>query len=165
MAAVSLTAARLRELLSYDSKSGEFRWIRSKKGVQIGMRTGAAAGNRYIYITIEHKRHLAHRLAWLYVYGQWPKHQVDHIDRDRRNNRIANLRDVPSYQNNQNIEHARSFSKSGVLGVSWHDHSRKWRARIMRMGVETRLGLFDTLEQASAAYVRAKRQIHEACAI
>jgi hypothetical protein len=169
MADAILSAARLRELVSYDPTTGEF--VRLKNTYRHPQLIGkvinpVAAGNGYVYISVDGKPYLAHRLAWLYVYGEWPERDTDHINCDRTDNRIENLRDVERHVNNQNRSGTRADNKSsGLTGVTWHNHSRKWRARIWLHGKEHRLGLFDTTEEAYDAYVAAKRKLHEGCTI
>jgi hypothetical protein len=101
----------------------------------------------------------------LYVYGEWPAEQIDHINLDRTDNRLENLRAVSPRVNGENRRHAQAQNRVGLRGVSWHDHCKKWRARITVRGVEHRLGLFDTAEDAFEAYRLAKRQLHEGCTI
>lgn len=166
MASSNLTAARLRELLAYSPETGEFRWIRGRPGVGAGSVAGSRAKNGYIYIGIEGGKYLAHRLAWLYVYGSWPSCDIDHINWVCTDNRLANLRDVERHINNQNRSRVRSDNKaSRETGVSWHIHSRKWRSRIWLQGKEYRLGLFDTIDEAKACYLAAKRRMHAGCVI
>lgn len=158
MADAEFTAARLRELLHYEPRTGKF----TKRGKPVGFITGMG----YEYLYLDKKSRLAHRMAWLYVYGELPKHQIDHINGVRTDNRISNLRDVVPRVNNENKVKVRCDNKSsGMTGVSWHVHSAKWRARIWQRGVEYRLGLFDTPEGASDAYTEAKRRLHEGCTI
>lgn len=158
MANANLTAARVREVFTYNPATGDF----CKAGKPVGYITGPG----YVYLSIDGKSRLAHRLAWLYVHGEFPKHQIDHINGVRTDNRIDNLRDVAPRVNNENRRRVRSDNKSSrMTGVSWHVHSAKWRARIWQKGTEHRLGLFDTPEDASAAYLEAKRRLHEGCTI
>lgn len=168
MASNILTASRLRELVSYDQETGEFtRIIDSYRRVaRVGSNPASFSKNGYFYISLDGVRHLAHRLAWLYVYGSWPVNDIDHMNCVRTDNRISNLRDVQRHVNNQNRAGTRSDNKSsGMTGVSWHIHSKKWRARIWLKGKEYRVGLFDTPEEASAAYIAHKRLLHEGCTI
>lgn len=167
MAKADLTAERLRHCLSYDPTTGEFtRLVDSYRGVaKAGSKPGRLFKNGYIYIALDCKRYLAHRLAWLYVYGAWPAEQIDHINQVKTDNRIENLRAVTPRVNNENRRKAQSQNLVGLRGVSWHAHSKKWRSRITVRGVEYRLGLYDTAEDASEAYIRAKRQLHEGCTI
>jgi hypothetical protein len=154
----SLTVERLKELLSYDSESGVFTWNVSVGSVRAGALAGYVCLNKrgkpYHKIRIERSNYLIHRLAWLYVHGAWPKHEVDHKDGNGLNNRIANLRDATHSQNQRN-RGAQSNNPSGLKGVSWHKRDRKWRAQITINGKRKTLGSFRTPDAAHAAYERA----------
>jgi hypothetical protein len=162
-----LTQSRLHEVLDYDPATGVFRW---KVRTSIRNKVGAVAGisvndSGYAIITIDYCKFRAHRLAWLYMHGVWPSYEVDHINGHRSDNRILNLRDVQQELNQQNRRSANSNSRTGVLGVSWHKQRGKYTARI-KVGSRYRsLGLHETVEAASAAYLAAKRVLHEGCTI
>lgn len=165
MAAPILSADRLRELLRYDPTTGVFTWRYARSGISPGP-AGAVGGTGYVYISVDGRRYLAHRLVWMHVHGKWPDGDTDHINCNRADNRLSNLRDVPRYVNNQNRSGVQSNNRtSGATGVTWHHHSRKWIARISLRGKTHRLGLFETVEEASAAYLEAKRRLHEGCTI
>jgi hypothetical protein len=150
-----LTQERLKELLHYDAETGIFTWL---SGKMKGKRGGTFDTGRYRQIAIDKKLHTEHRLAWLYVYGEFPKNHIDHIDGCRANNSIANLRDVTKSVNMQNLKRARSDSKSGFLGVV--QNGNKWVASIRTNGKLKHLGYFSTPEAASAAYISAKKIFH-----
>ena len=160
-----ITAAFLRELFHYDPETGVFTRLVTRQGQ--GARAGDVAGtlkpSGYLTIWICGANHMAHRLAWLYVHGKWPTHEIDHIDGNRANNAIANLRDVTRSVNHQNLRRARSDSAHGFLGVS--PFFGKWKARITVNRVFQHLGVFDTPEEAHAAYLEAKRRLHVGCTI
>jgi len=154
-----ITAEELKNCLKYDSETGDFVWLVKKNGVKKNMHAGSL--NRgYTLISINGQRYFAHRLAWIYVYGEWPCGEIDHIDGDRSNNRIENLRIVDRSQNMQNEGHARSSNSVGSLGVS--RHGSKYRARIEVNGKQTHIGTFDTVIEASVAYLKAKKMLHGA---
>lgn len=167
MAKTDLTAQRLRQLLDYDANSGVFRWADPQsRRVRAGDEAGTINtlwGRRYI--GADGRRYFAHRLAWLHAFGEWPSGEIDHIDGDPLNNAIQNLRDCSRQTNQQNQSAARRGSKSGVLGAHWHSASNCWRARIYCSGKFHHIGLFDTAEEAGAAYLAAKRKIHAGCTI
>lgn len=164
MSKTDLTAERLRELLHYDAETGVFRWRVDRS---IKTKAGAVAGNPqrsgHLRIGIDRREHQAHRLAWLYVTGKHPDHQIDHINGDPRDNRFANLRDVPVAVNIQNQRKPRRDNASGFLGVSpWKN---RWQAHICVFGKRQYLGQFETPEAAHSAYLVAKREMHAGCTI
>lgn len=157
-----LTAARLRELLHYDTETGVFTHIATKRQrVIAGNVAGSTAQNGYRKHRIDGGTYSGHRLAWLYVHGEWPKRWIDHINGDRSDNRIANLRDVSALVNRQNMRVA--TGAVGLLGVS--RHHRQYRAEIGHNYKNIVLGTFDTPEEAHAAYVQAKRRLHAGCTL
>jgi hypothetical protein len=165
-----IIAARVRELFHYDPATGIFiRRIRLAQRHQAGDRADflITKGNNtgYYRISFDSKRYMAHRVAWLYVYGEWPKQDIDHINGNPGDNRIENLRDVPNRINRQNMRRPRGPSQSGLLGVFMHKESGKWRARIQVNMKAIHIGLFDTPEEAHEAYLKAKRKYHEGCTI
>lgn len=160
-----MTAERLREILLYDPGSGIFTWKKSYRANTAG-RVAGTPSSGYVVISILKKRFHAHRLAWLYVYGSWPDGEIDHINGIRDDNRIANLRDVPGYINNQNQRKAPSHNKSTkLLGTSFCKQTGRYSAQIHINRKKIHLGRFDTPELAHAAYVLAKRTIHAGCTI
>jgi hypothetical protein len=114
-------------------------------------------------ISVGGETYLAHRLAWMYVSGEWPTQEIDHIDGNPSNNRITNLRDISTAGNAQNQRIARGNSISGILGI--HKRHNKWRAVIMVDGKSTFIGSFQTKEIAQQAYIDAKRVMHFGCTI
>ena len=151
----SITADELRSILHYDPLTGVFTRIRSAHPHRVGVVVGSVS-HGYLLIGVLKRRYRAHRLAWLYVYGTWPKHDIDHINRNRSDNRIANLRDVT---NQQNLCNAGDFSTntSGRKGVYWDKRDSRWRACIVNKGRYLSLGYFDTQAKAVAARVAAER--------
>jgi hypothetical protein len=113
-----LNADRLRELVAYDPETGIFtRKIVISKVGSVGDVLGFVTNQGRLEISVAGKIYFAHRLAWLYMTGEWPQHTIDHIDGCPANNRLDNLRDVPHATNTENVRRARSNSKSGILGV------------------------------------------------
>jgi hypothetical protein len=162
----TLTQERLKEVVSYSQDTGEFHWCGQRRvGVRNGDLAGSAHPSGYRRITIDGRAFLAHRLAWLYVYGVWPTELIDHINGHRGDNRIANLRDADRNTNMQNRRAPGCSNTSGFLGVSWHKRCKKWRACINSRQYKADLGLFDTPEEAHAAYLAAKRQTQPGCTI
>jgi hypothetical protein len=150
-----LTQEYLKTLLSYDPATGMFAW-RARRG---SIKAGASAGSicqGYINISIDGKLQKAHRLAWLYVNGEFPNGDIDHINGNRADNRIVNLRQVTRAQNMQNMD-----SKNGTCGTSYAKNISRWRAGIRKNGKRYHLGCFATQEEAHAAYLKAKQEMHE----
>lgn len=152
----ALTADRVKQLFDYDSETGIFtRRVRAGR-MPAGSVINHANQLGYITVMVDRKKYLAHRLAWLVTTGGWPD-RCDHIDGNPSNNRISNLRDVSQAVNLQNQTAARS--PSGFLGA--HAKRGRFRARIGVAGKAHNLGTFDSPEEAHAAYVQAKRILHE----
>ena len=163
MAKPALDADQVRQVFHYDAETGVFTWrITLGKG-----RAGRPAGNvnrdGYLDIGIYGRKYPAGRLAWLYVHGEWPKAQIDHMDGEKLNNRIANLRDVDARMNQENMRKARVDNVSKFLGVTaCQDH---FISRIKIKGRQIILGKFTTAEEAHETYLKAKREHHAGCTI
>ena len=152
-----ITAERLQELLHYDPETGIFtRKVRTARRVKVGDVAGCQNGSGYLLITVCSRLYLAHRLAWLHTYGVWPKDQIDHINRIRTDNRIANLREVSHKQNGQNRSKS-STNTSGHPGVCWNKQRSKWVATITHNKKDIHLGLFKSLEEAVSARKAAEK--------
>ncbi len=159
-----LTNDRVSEFLTYDPIGGEFRWrVSRRKGRPSGDIAGSTDSHGYRQVCIDGRKYLAHRIAWLVVYGEWPTHEIDHINGDKTDNRIANLRRATRHLNTQNIRAARRDSQNGLAGVM--QRGRRFGARITANGAVHFLGMYDTPEQAHAAYLSAKRRLHMGCTI
>lgn len=163
---IKIELNRLKELLKYDHQTGVFTWMpRHRKPQFAGKQAGCTKANGYIYINIDGVGYLAHRLAFFYATGCHPKNTIDHIDGDKKNNSIANLRDVPSLVNSQNRKKANADNKLGVLGVRFVESTHSYRAQIRVRGSVKFLGNFKTPELAHNAYISAKRIYHDGCTI
>lgn len=151
---------KLKTSLRYDADTGEFYWNVPKKTrygiVQPGARAGYTLQNGYRIIGLDKERLLSHRLAWLYVYGKWPQGFIDHIDGDRANNAISNLRVASRSQNSWNSR--KTWGKSGIRGVTFNRNEGRWVANININGARRFLGYFDDPESAKAAYGDAAKQ-------
>jgi hypothetical protein len=156
-----ITRERLQEVLSYDSELGVFIWKKPNTNrLKPGDRAGAVDGKGHIQMRVDGVQYSAHRLAWFWVHGEWPVEEIDHIDRNRSNNRISNLRQATKSQNRANTI-AFSNNRSGFKGVHFcRGHLNKpWRALINHQGKRTHLGRFATPEEAHAAYAAAANQM------
>lgn len=156
---MAVTQARLRELFDYDPETGVFTNRVRRANRAAGEVAGGLNALGYVTVAVDGKRYLAHRLAWLYVYGEMPK-QIDHINCNRADNRIANLRKCDQKQNTQNIRRAHFDNRTGRLGVEKIPATGKYRARICVAGKATHIGCFPTAEEAHSAYLAAKSQLH-----
>lgn len=157
-----ISAERARELLCYDKDTGIFNWRVDRSNIKAGTEIKCLS-NGYVQIQINSKGYRAHRLAWLYTYGEWPKLFIDHINGDRSDNRISNLRDVSAQINSQNVRAASRGSEAGLLGVT--ANKKRWSAGVIVDRKRIHLGTYDTPEQAHEAYLVAKRRLHEGCTI
>lgn len=151
---LDITAETLKSKVSYDRNTGKFTWL---KGLRAGLIAGTDRASGYRQICINKNLYLAHRLAWLYEFGAWPKHQIDHINGKRADNRICNLRDVSHEINCQNNH----VSK----GVRYWPKSGRHQALIGHRGCQINLGSYATQDLAREAYVQAKRLLHKGCTI
>lgn len=160
----------LRDLFSYDPKTGVLTWRerpvehftteRAWKAWNTkysGTKAGSVGGSKYRKIRIDGRRYNAHRVVYAIHHGNWPQRHIDHIDGDGDNNKIANLRDVDR-QTNQRNAGMRTDNTSGVTGVGWDKSSRKWRAYITLGGQYKHVGLFENVEDATAARKAAARE-------
>jgi hypothetical protein len=180
-----LTAAQLRSVLDYDPHTGLFRWkddiyhwragmlagTESEMGernnkrryVVISIGTRATKRRRYTLINIRKHLYRAHRLVWLYVHGEWPDNEIDHINGDGTDNRIANLRLATRSQNVGNTRTPK-HNTSGFKGAYWNKRAGRWFAQIRHQKKQYHLGHFDTVEEAHAAYAEAARRMRGAFA-
>ena len=161
----------LRSLITYDPDTGVFIWKRriftSARAecwntTFAGTVAGREATNGYWDISVDYTRYRAHRLAWLYVTGEWPSDKIDHINGNKKDNRFINLRPATSYQNSCNSK-GRSHNLTGLKGVGvWHYRGIKYfRARITVNKKVFNLGYFKTPEEAYAAYCAASEKYHK----
>ena len=155
------TAEEVRALLDYDPATGIFRWRKATaRRVRVGDVAGTKKSDGYLVIGVNCGYYPAHRLVFLYVCGTWPTGQVDHVDGNRLNNRIANLREVSHSANQHNVAKRKRPTSSKYLGVHWATKPGGWVAQICRDGKKHYLGLFATQELAYGAYLRAKAVFH-----
>jgi hypothetical protein len=154
-----VTQIRLKEVLNYDPETGIFIWKIHRGGrAKVGTIAGTSS-HGYVMIQIDKQMMLAHRLAWLYMYGYLPK-LLDHKNCVKNDNRIENLRLATHSQNKMNIRR-KTNNTSGFKGVSLHKATNKWRATIVLDGKQKTIGYFRDKEMAYAGYVKASEQFGE----
>lgn len=159
-----LTQDELKKQLHYCPETGVFTRLKTNTfNVKIGDLAGTLTKNGYISIKVNGTLFLAHRLAFLYMNGELPRNQVDHINHVKNNNEWDNLRDVTRSVNFQNQTKAHKNNATGYLGV-FYDNGR-FRAKIRLDGVSYHLGGYDTPEEAHKVYLKHKRLLHEGCTI
>lgn len=148
-----LTQTLVKELFDYDPSTGIFKYATSRGKVKRGEIAGGKHKSGAIYLRILGKKELAHRIAWLYIYGYLPV-EIDHIDQNRGNNKLSNLRDVSHNINMKNKPKYKN-NTTGVAGVSIDKRCGKYRAYININGKHKGLGYFTSLELAIAAREKA----------
>ena len=145
-------------LLNYDPETGVFTWNIGRRKCNAYAQAGTIDRHGYRQIMVEGRQYAAHRLAWFYMTGRWPKHEIDHINRIRHDNRGLNLREATSGEQRQN-QLARCDASSGFRGVTYLPEKSKWLARIALQGRRKHLGVYDTIIDAAAARLRAERDL------
>lgn len=148
---------RLKELLTYNPETGIFTWNLYKRCVKKGDIAGSLSG-KYIKIGLDSKSYNAHRLAWLYVYGELPKY-IDHINGNPADNRICNLRAATANENSKNSKKP-SSNTSGIKGVNFDKHHNQWRAELYSSGKRVFLKYFKALDDAAEAIKEARKIYH-----
>lgn len=148
----------VREHLRYDPQTGLLWWLVPRPGRKLDKPAGTVRSDGYATLMLHGKHFVAHRLAFALANGHWPKGEVDHIDGDRANNKIENLREVSSQEQCRNKARP-SNNKSGVVGVSWHKVRKKWRANIRADHRLRYLGLYDSFDGAVAARKAAETEL------
>jgi hypothetical protein len=146
-----LTQERLKELFHYDPETGVFtRLVRTSSQGNLGVIKNKLHIYGYLYVGIDGKAYRAHRLAWLYVHGRFPLGEIDHVNHDRADNKIANLREVTSQENSRNA--AKGINNtSGFVGVTWEKANSTWRSYIQVNRKRINLGSFQNKQDAIAA--------------
>lgn len=157
--AQGLAHDELLEILEYDPATGKFKWKNKSHGLaKTGWFEGTKHARGYRTVRINGPSYLAHRLAWFYMTGARPKHEIDHKDRNRSNNVFENLREATVAENRRNSS-LRSDNTSGAKGVVWSKDCSKWLAQIQIKGRGVFIGVFESKEDAARAYAeRAKKE-------
>jgi hypothetical protein len=145
--------------IHYDPVTGVFTRRRKWGSKPAGSVIGCLSPQGYWQIGVCGRTYAAHRLAWLYMTGDWPAGDIDHINRTRADNRFTNLRAVSRSENLQNARR-RDNNTSGYTGVSWSKSKKRWRANIMVLGRPLNLGYFKNIADAVAAREKAASQLH-----
>ena len=155
-----ITQDRLKEVLLYNHETGIFTWRKTMSNrASAGTQAGWSHNAGYVGIRIDGKAYLAHRLAWLYVTGEWPPILVDHRDTVKTNNKFSNLRLANHSQNSENCKISKD-NKTGYKGVTFNKQLGKFIARIRKNKIEHHLGCYETPELAHVAYVEASARLH-----
>jgi hypothetical protein len=155
-----ITQQQLKELVNYDPYSGIFTLAKHRKGTtrKIGEVIGSLTKTGYLETCINQKSYYLHRLAYLYMTGEMPKNYIDHKNRNKTDNSWNNLRCVTQQENLENDVLPRKHGSLGYRGV--YRHGNKFMAKINHKGKQIHLGQFNTVEEASQAYLKAKPLIH-----
>lgn len=150
----------VRKMLNYDEDTGVLSWkVSPARRVKVGDVVGYINSDGYVGISIKNNTYRAHRIIWMYVYGEFPSKDIDHINGNRSDNRLFNLRLASSSDNAKNRK-ITSKNTSGFKGVSYHKTKKKWCAQCQSNGKSHYLGQFDTAEKASAAYQAFAASLH-----
>ena len=152
---IDFTQKELKQVLHYDHQTGIFRWRYSVANRVNPWDIAGAYSHKYIAIYVKGKRRPAHRLAWFYMTGNWPKNQIDHINGVRDDNRFLNLREATNKENSEN-SCISVRNTSGFKGVTWDKFCSKWKASVCHNGIQMNLGRYDTAEEAGKV-AQAKR--------
>jgi len=156
-----LTQEKLKEHLHYDELSGKFTWLKITSN---RVKTGSEAGiydkksNRFL-IRLNGILYLSHRLAWLYMTGEFPRYVIDHINGNSQDNRFCNLRDCTQMQNTWNAK-IRKNNTSGYKGISWSDDRKKWVVMIKAGGKYRLIGRFKDIKDAIYANNKFRNELH-----
>lgn len=163
----NITQEELKAVIHYDELTGLFTWINPSiyKPSLVGKVAGHVDFYGYVVISVNRKIYKAHRLAWLYMTGNFPKNLIDHVNGIKSDNKWVNLREATYSDNRQNIRKPKTGNTSGYLGVYWHTRDKKWRACIKVDGKNKYIGNYDDPKIAHEAYLEHKRKSHEFCTL
>lgn len=157
---IEITQEKLKELFIYDPVSGlVVRKKTTSSNAKAGSVVGSINSNGYLLTKVCGKSLAIHRIVWIYVHGITPQNEIDHVNGDKTDNRIENLRICSKTENQQN-QKLHSDNTSGYHGVSWRKDIGKWRAQIQVAGKKLMLGCFDNLPEAIEAHTKAKEKYH-----
>ena len=150
----------VRELFDYDAKEGVLIWksLKSKR-IKVGSIAGCINAKGYVQVAVLGKRYLAHRVIWLWHYGYVPENVIDHINRDKKDNRLDNLRETSSQCNMRNSKLCKR-NTSGVKGVYWNSRDSKWISQITIEGAQKHLGICEDFIEAVAHRLAGEQAIN-----
>lgn len=162
MTKTGLTQQKLKDVTSYDPETGYLTWrVATSNVVKVGDLVGNLDSLGYRDARVCGVRSRVHRLVWLYVYGEWPSGLIDHINTDKSDNRIVNLRIASARQNVQNVLKSKSTSTTGLLGVCFDSRNGRYYSLIREPGGKRKyLGRFETAQQAHEKYMKAWREMN-----
>jgi hypothetical protein len=158
---IMITQSELKKLLDYNLDTGIFTWkINRTKNAKIGSIAGYVDIEGYHLISIFGKVYKSHRLAWLYVYGNFPSKLIDHINGNKSDNKLCNLRECSNDENQWNAKIS-SRNLSGVKGVHWSNNKDRWIAKLSIHGKIKHCGSFKDIESAKNAIIKFRESLHK----
>ena len=146
----------IQDDIEYLPDTGELFWKRSSRGRKLSKPIGCTNTKGYRVVTLGGTQFKLHRVVWFKVYGEWPEGELDHIDKNKDNNKVENLR-VGSSINSHN--RSMPLPRSGLIGACWNKARQKYKTAIRIDGKNIHLGYFDTPEEASSVYLKAKERV------
>lgn len=146
----TITHEELVNTLSYDESTGVFTWLKTNSNAAANGKGAGTINKGYVYITINKVKYLAHRLAWFYVNKEWPSSHLDHINNNRSDNRICNIREATPRQNAMNVSISKS-NKTGYHGVHFDAAMEAWKAAVKKDRKNIHLGFFRSKDDAILA--------------
>lgn len=142
----------------FEYKDGDIYWSVNKGSIKSGSKAGSSNDQGYLHVSINSKLYKNHRIIWLMHNGTIPKF-IDHIDGNRLNNRIENLRSATHSQNMRNLKKPKT-NTSGIKGVSWYKNKNKWRVSVTIYGKQKCFGYFEDIELAELVAEEARNKHH-----
>jgi hypothetical protein len=150
----------LKELVNYDPNTGVFAWKKIRPGVSSSKKFGSLKPSGYIVVLINKKLYRLHRLAWLYMTGEWPENEIDHINGNKADNRFCNIRKATKAENNWNKK-VRKDSTTGVKNVLYYPKYQSYYVRITANKIAHSFGPFKTKDQAALVAKEKRAEIHK----
>lgn len=157
-----ITQERLKELLHYCPETGVFTWLKTNQNHQklVGKEAGSINYKGYRKIQIDKKIYPAHKLVWLYLYGEFPEEMLDHINNNRSDNRLVNLRHCSISQNACNRRKGTN-NKSGHKNVYFRPDTGKWHVEIRKNKKRYRAGCYQSIEEAAKIAQQLRDELHK----